>query len=240
MTPDRIRGWLDRIPAGSKTVILNADAVTGLQEIGSWARKEVEDLHGHADGDVADFITQAAQEFANGEGETKQLKFLIQWKGTKKGALRTATHWATAKAAETEEGIVAPGISDATIIRDLLKALSAKDKVLMDALTISTGAYEKTIGMLSGRLDLVYKELDENTSNPPPLPVELTEQEQAESAQRQEAMGILMDKAPDLFDLGMTVLTDYVLKKAGVTVPASDDEEPPIDTTGEETTAGPN
>lgn len=211
MLPDRMRGWLTRQPAGAINVLLVADLAGGLQEIGSWERKEVEELHGQSDGDVANFIIHAAQEFADGEDTAKRVKFLIQWKGTRKAPLRVTTHWAIPTPPKEDEGI-APGISDSTIIRDLLKALTEKDKTLVNALKVTTEAYEKTIGMLTGRLDAVYKEEDGASS---PLALELTEQQQAENAQRSEAMRIFIDKVPELFDLGIALIAQKHLKTPG-------------------------
>lgn len=212
MLPDRMRGWLSRQPAGATNVVLVADLSGGLQEIGSWERKEVEELHGQAEGDVANYIMAAAQEFADGEEAAKRVKFLIQWKGTRKAPLKVTTHWATPTPPKPEDELVgiAPGISDATIIRDLLKSLGEKDKVLMSALKTTADAYEKTIGMLTGRLDDAYKAEPEQ-----PAAIELSEQQQAESAQRSEAMQIFMDKVPELFDLGIALLAQKHLKTPG-------------------------
>ena len=214
MLPDRMRGWLKRTPAGATQVVLSADLASGLFEIGSWEGKEVEELHGQSDGDVATLIITACQEYADGEESTKRIKFLIQWKGTRKAPMKTTTHWATpTPKSEGEESGIAPGISDATIIRDLLRAHGDKDKVLMDALKATAEAYERIISVQGARLDAFYKEESEAPLAPT---VELTEQQQAEGLQRSEAIGLLMDRVPALFDLGMALLEHKALKSAGI------------------------
>lgn len=217
MTPDRMRGWINKTPTGAKTLHLSVDGQSGMHELATWERAEIEETKGQRDGDVADALIAAAQEHT--DGEDGRQKFLVQWKGSRSKPLKTVTHWATPKPAEEVDGdSVAPGISDATIIRDLLKALAEKDKALMLALP----AYERTIAMLSLRLDAAYIALDERRIASPPEAIEITEQAKAESEQRQEAMGVLIEKLPDLLDLGVTAASKFLLK--GSTIDATPQE----------------
>ena len=59
MTPDRLRGWLATVPAGSVAVEMCVDATTGLVELATWERAEVDELRGQTDGDVADATLDA-------------------------------------------------------------------------------------------------------------------------------------------------------------------------------------
>jgi len=206
MTPDRMRGWINKAPVGARTLHLSADATSGLQELATWTKADVDDTKGQSDGDVAVALIAAAQEFT--DGEDGRQKFLVQWKGARSKPLRTVTHWATPNENAVEAASEAPGISDSTIIRDLLKALAEKDKALMLALP----AYERTISMLSLRLDAAYLALDERRIHTPDT-VEESETAKAESEQRQEAMGVLIDKMPDVLELLITAGSSYLLSK---------------------------
>ncbi len=220
MTPDRLRGWLAKVPAGSVAVEMCVDTATGgLVELATWERDEVDELRGQADGDVADAMITSAQEFADGE-ETRQ-KFIVRWRGKRGKFLKTATHWAKPSDADgAEEGGLAPGISDATIIRDLLRAGAEKDKVLLQTATAaSRGAeasavvYERTIAMLSARLEQAYQTVDQlkAAAETSALPVVVSEASEAESMQRTEALRALTEKLPDLIDLGITAMANKLL-----------------------------
>lgn len=205
MTPDRMRGWINKVPTGAKVLQLNVDGSTGQIELATWERTEVDETKGQRDGDVADALIAAAQEHTDAQ-EGRQ-KFLVRWIGSRSRSLKTVTHWANPKPITEDDG-VPPGISDSTIIRDLLKALAEKDKALMLALP----AYERTIAMLSLRLDAAYIALDERRIHTPET-VEISEQAKAESEQRQEAMGVLIDKLPDLAELLITAGSSFLLSR---------------------------
>lgn len=206
-----MRGWLAKAPAGAIAVELSADTPNGVVELATWERTEIEDLKGQADGDVADAMIAAAQEYADGE-ETRQ-KFLIRWRGKRSKCLKSATHWARPNL--TDAGDVSPGISDATIIRDLLRASAEKDKVLLNALTASAAAYERTITMLSTRLQQAYEVIDESKAmgvSSAPVEVVVSEVAEAEILQRTAAMKALTDKLPDVIDLAVTAMANKLLE----------------------------
>jgi hypothetical protein len=218
MTPDRLRGWLAKVPAGSVGVEMCVDTSTGLVELANWERAEVDELRGQADGDVAEAMIQSAQEFA--DGEEQRQKFIVRWRGKRGKFLKTCTHWARPAEAEGEEGGVAPGISDATIIRDMLRAGSEKDKVLLQTATAATQAatasaavYERTIAMLSTRLEQAYQTVDQlkAAAETSALPVVVSEASEAEAIQRTEALRALTEKLPDLIDLGITAMANKLL-----------------------------
>lgn len=211
MTPDRMRGWLAKAPAGALAVELLADTPNGLVELATWDRSEIEDLKGQADGDVATAMIGAAQEYADGE-ETRQ-KFLIRWRGKRAKCLKSITHWARPNPTEARD--LSPGISDATIIRDLLRANNEKDKVLLSALTASAAAYERTITMLSTRLQQAYETIDESKGmgiSSAPVVVEVSAIAEAEIMQRTAAMKALTDKLPDVIDLAVTAMANKLLE----------------------------
>lgn len=228
MTPDRLRGWLATVPAGSVAVELCVDGPAGLVELATWERPEVDELRGQADGDVADAMILSAQEYADGE-ETRQ-KFLVRWRGKRGKFLKTVTHWARPTAPDGEEGGLAPGISDATIIRDLLRAGSEKDKVLLTTVTAaqqaassSAAIYERTIAMLSARLEKAYQTVDElkAAAETTTAPLVVSEVSEAEIMQRTEALKALTDKLPDLIDLGITAMANKLLENEPPAAPAS-------------------
>jgi len=199
------------------------DTSTGLIQLATWERAEVDELRGQADGDVATAMIAAAQEYADGE-ETRQ-KFIIRWCGKRGKFLKTVTHWARATAAEGDDGL-APGISDATIIRDLLRRDGEKDKVLLNALTASAQAYERTIAMLSTRLQQAYEVIDEHKKLEAAAPstelVGVSETAEAEILQRTEALKVLTEKLPDMIDLGVTAIANKLLEKESATLDARD------------------
>lgn len=206
MTPDKIRAFL-KVPTGGRTVHLMVSALTGMQELASWERQEVEDTHGQTDGDVADSIIKGAQEYAN--GETKRQKFRIQWRGLRAKPLKSTTHWATPQSQETSDEEPA-GISDATVIRELLKANGEAHKLILGALP----PLHSTIQMLSARLSEAYEALDDKRVPAPDAvetPRELSDEELAEVLQRTEALGKVMDKVPDILDVGIAALSKWAL-----------------------------
>ncbi len=211
MTPDRLRGWLSKIPAGSKHAMLSADAPAGLMELATWERAEVAELQGSTDGDIADAIVAAAQEYA--DGEDGRCKFVIQWRGSRAKPLKTVTHWANpTPAAEADEAqTVAAGISDATIIRDLLRSHGEKDRVLMQALTASAAAYERVIAMQNDQLALFHQKQLEAPDVGIGVALELTDIQEAEVAQRTEALKALTDKLPDVIDLAITAVATKLM-----------------------------
>jgi len=208
-----MRGWLAKVPTGSVSVEMCCETTTGLVQLAAWERAEVEELRGQADGDVATAMIAAAQEYADGE-ETRQ-KFVIRWCGKRGKFLKTVTHWAKPAPAEEGDGI-AVGISDATIIRDLLRSNNEKDKVLLNALTASAAAYERTISMLSTRLQQAYEVIDETKAKvdaSAPAEIVVSETAEAEILQRTEALKVLTEKLPDMIDLGITAVANKLLEK---------------------------
>lgn len=208
MTPDKMRAFL-KIPTGARTVHLSVSSLTGMEELASWERKEVEETKGRTDGDVATTIIESAQEHVNGEG--KRLKFMVQWRGPRSKPMKTAVHWATpTKGEDADDAGEAVGISDSTVIRELLKANIEAHKQILGALP----PLHTTIQMLSARLNEAYHALDERRVEDrasETAPRELTDEELAEVLQRTEALGKVIDKVPDILDVGIAALSKWAL-----------------------------
>lgn len=219
MTPDRLRGWLKKIPTGTLTLELTVESDgTGLIALASWDRDEVVQLQElPADRDLAAVLTDQAQEYVESEGE--KAKFLIRWMGSKAKPLKTAAHHAKPlpKDADGEPLSIAGSITDATIIRDLLKGHEAKDKQMAGAVSTLTTAYGNVIEMLSSQLKDAYNNLaDERKKDPTALlaaavPVELTDEQKEEALQRADAFKVLTEKVPDVLDLMIGIAANRFL-----------------------------
>ena len=208
MTPDRLRGWLKKIPAGARGIQLAVEVEgAGLVPIGNWEREDAKALQDQpGDRDLAAALIDQAQEYADAEGTGQ--KFVIRWIGQKDAILKSTTHRVQPTAAATDDGeptTEIDGVTDATIIRDLLKAHEAKDKQLAGAVNTLTEAYGRVIGMLTTQLTGAYNALAEEKAREAPsvaaTVVELTPEQKEESFQRAEAMKAFTSKLPDVLEL---------------------------------------
>lgn len=222
MTPSKLRTWLKRIPAGAQHVQLAIDGISGLVEVATYERSEVEDLEVDEDVDVAASILEQAQEWVDGEREPG--KFSIRWMSEKGRALRVATHRATPAPIEDAGGddasaaLTAENLPDAmlALIRDLGRRDTEKDKQMVKVLVTSTTAYDKTIAMLTGQLQSAYKQLAEQHGVSPDaaVPVELTSEQREEVIQRGKALEALTGKIPDVVDLILAAIANKYLPDA--------------------------
>jgi len=202
MTPDRMRGWLRKIPTGSKRVALVVEAVSGYEAVADWTREEIDDMGKDPElDDIASAISAQAQDYTNAEDEKK--KFLIRWIGQRNRVLRTCTHWCDPVA--PKKGDNEGEISDAIIIKTLMAALATKDARLETSLQVITEGFKTTITMLNEQVKILFKQVNEDMKKEAlvPVPVELTAEQAEEVLQRTEALKALNLKLPDVIDLAI-------------------------------------
>lgn len=222
MTPERIRGFLKKVPSGAKGVELLVEVIgAGIVPIADWHKEDVEELKAEpSDSDLTSLIMEQAQEYTDAEQQAQ--KFLIRWRGKNGKPARTMTHRVSPVVREGEE---APAISDASIIRDLLKSIEAKDTHIATTLRTSTAAYEQTIKMLTSQLEQAYTTIaDKKKETEAPLVTavhEATDEEKEVSAQQANALKVLSDQIPSITELVLAIVADKVLSTAGG---ASDDD----------------
>lgn len=214
MTPSKIREWLKRIPAGAQHVQLSVDTISGLCDVATWERSDVENIEADEESDVASSIIEQAQEWVDGEREP--CKFQIRWMSEKCKPLRVATHRATPTAVEEVEEETSSALTAAenvpaamlALIRDLGRRDTEKDKQMVKVLVTSTTAYDKTIAMLTGQLQSAYSQLAEKhgVSTDAAVPVDLSPEQREEVIQRAKALEAFTGKVPDMIDLILAAL----------------------------------
>jgi len=224
MTPDRIRGFLKRPPAGSLTLQLAADGLTGVTVVATWERKEVEEEEADDKrNDIAATIIAQAQEYC--DGERAPIKFLIQWMSGRDKAITHTTHRVVPSPESDQDGPATSHVSDASIIKDLLCRLNDKDKILNTMIGTSTTAYDKTITMLTGQLESAYKQLNAQMSEPAALPVVMTDEQKEESIQRAAALKAFGDIVTGKVPEGIDLLFAFLANKYLPDPPTKDDGE---------------
>lgn len=207
MTPERLRGWLKKIPAGARGIQLAVEVEgAGLVPIGNWEREDAKALQEQpADRDLSAALIDQAQEYTDAEAAGQ--KFVVRWLGQRESVLKSTTHRVQPIAVATDDAeptTVINGVTDATIIRDLLKAHEAKDKQLAGAVHTLTEAYGRVIGMLTTQLTGAYNALAEEKARETPIAatvVEASQEQKEESFQRAEAMKVFTSKLPDVLEL---------------------------------------
>lgn len=214
MTPERIRGFLNKVPVGAKGIELSVEVIgAGLVPIADWNKDDVAELkESPPDSDLCSLIMEQAQEYTDAERQPQ--KFLIRWRGKNGKPAKTVTH-RVSPAAE-EDGDL-PAISDSTIIRDLLKAIDSKDQHIAATLRTSTSAYEQTIKMLTSQLEQAYAAIaDAKKEKEAPLPtvVEATDEEKEVSAQQANALKVLSEQIPAIAELAIAIAADRMLPAA--------------------------
>lgn len=210
MTPEHLRSWLKHRPAGAQRLQLVHDTLPALVTVADWERDEIDTEGSQGDADLAVNILAAAQDFTDGEGE--KCKFLIRWIGSKDRPLKVKSHHV--KPSDPEGETPQQTISDASVIRDLLRHLEAKERVMQSSLTTITQGYERTINMLSSQLEAAIKQLHERPEAPPAAPLVLTEEQREESIQRAEALKAFTGKLPEVMDLALAAAASRLLPPA--------------------------
>jgi len=219
MTPDRLRGWLKRRPAGAQRVQLVADGTAGTVIVADWEREELDAMSDDPQEDIAATMLTQAQEYTDGEGEAQ--KFLVRWLGSKERVLKVVRHHVAPTPGEDSDAEASSnGITDASIIKDLLRAHLDDRKVTNSSLATVTTGYEKTIEMLTVQLENAYKLIadlraQEAAPSHTATVVEQTVEQREESIQRSEALKVLTGKLPEILDLSVAAIATRFLPQAG-------------------------
>lgn len=212
MTPEKLRSWLRHKPAGATRVQIVQDGPTGVQVIADWERDELETLE-TPEQDVAQAMIEQAQDFCDMEGEA--CKFLVRWIGTRDRPLKVVTHRAKPRP-EDEGGTVVDrsAISDATIIRDLLRHLETQQKHLASSLGTILDANRKTLDLMSAQQESMAKQLAELRASEQAPARDASPEEREESIQRAKALEALTAKLPEAIDLGIAAVANRFLAPA--------------------------
>lgn len=237
MTPDRIRGWLKRTPAGAERLQLCYETKAGPQVLCDWTRSEIEAMEAdeHSE-DLADLITSQSQEHADAAGVA--CKFPLRWLGSNDRALRNTNHHAKptpieeedplgAARAEVEASPMSPssGPWAEAMVKELCRALLDKDRALNEAYKTSLEANEKTIGMLQAQSELSFKLVGElRTQVADMAPTELSSEQKEETLQRAKAWEKLIDMMPDAGELLINAVASKLLPED---TPSEDPPEQP-------------
>lgn len=214
MTPDRIRGWLRKIPAGAKRLTLVVDTAAGLRDVAEWDRDDVDNASTDPTEDVVTALVAQAQEYTDSQDE--KCKFTIRWVGAKDRPLKGISHHCS-PSPKTDDAD-AGSISDATIIRELLDALKSKDAALNKNLEAVGKASSSVIEMLTAQVEKLTKqnsELVDRASETPEVVAEVvTDEQREESATRVRALNMLTDRGPEIFELLTAIAANKFLPDA--------------------------
>lgn len=221
MRMDRLRTWLGRPEDGSLRIELAYDGVAGLEPIADWTRK---DLDADVD-DVAGSIIEQMQDNANTqEGQRKYVPFALRWLGEGGAPLKTARHRVRPKAPEDGEDakdeldVVSVGSSRAQAdyqvwIKELMRALLAKDQAINDAYRTVLQANKDTIAMLSAQAERAFKVVENQRSErmEDRPPAEITTEQREESRIRIQAWEKLIELMPEASSLALNAIAAKIL-----------------------------
>lgn len=211
MTPDRMRGWLRKRPAGATRVRLQVERLTGPEQVEEWDSDQITEMGTDHKEDIASHIMNASAEYQENESEPQ--KFLIQWIGNRDQPLKVTTHRTKPKSEEVEPE--PDSLTGENLTRYLLEAHQEKDQLLMKSIKTIVDAYEKTTSMLTERLEAAYKAAEERTTEDAKpalvLPAEPTAEAREEMLQRTEALKVFTDKGPDILELILALAANRFL-----------------------------
>jgi len=226
MTPEKLRAWVRKKPAGAKGLQITADTPSGYHVIADWTRDELDTLETTED-DVVGVMLEQAQEYTDAEQEPQ--RFVIRWMGSNDRPLKVVTHRTKPDPdAARDEVPVRSAISDATIIRELLAHLKDTQKTLVGNIGTILQAQAETCKTLGAQVENLSRELarqrDQVLQQRAP---QLTPEQQEEALARVRALNSFADKAPDVLDVGIAALTDWVDGKVNKTGPSSSSDSKP-------------
>jgi hypothetical protein len=193
---------------------LVVDTAAGLRDVAEWDRDDVDNASTDPTEDVTNALVAQAQEYTDGE-DTK-CKITIRWIGSKDRPLKGISHHCT-PSPKTDDAD-AGSISDATIIRELLDALKAKDAALNKNLEAVGDATSSVIAMLTAQVEKLTKQnselVDRASDTPEVIVAELTNEQREESAIRTRALNMLTDRGPEIFELLTAIAANKFLPDA--------------------------
>jgi hypothetical protein len=210
MSPDRMRAWLKKRPAGACRLVLSQDQGLGiLQVIASWTREEIEDAADPSAGaqDVSVSVLDVAQDHVDSVADA--CRFSLQWQTDTGRTLTTVTMniSPTDKPRAAEAGGAEP-MSAHRLISELLGALQQKDRVLTTSVGVVLSAYERALKMQEQTNTALLRQLVELRAITPVLAE--TKPEDLEVARlKARALEKLIELGPDVARLAIGAAAEH-------------------------------
>lgn len=213
MTPDALRSFLRRRPAGAVRCQLAVETALGCNAVAAWEKDEIEaSLAGDSASTIDTLMFEAAQDFCDSAGENT--RFLFRWIDRDDRPLATKQHKIPpTPEAERENGRPQSAHGD-PIVRELLGHIAAQQKTINAGFAAHTQGMERALHMVSALLESSLKrERDavDARPDPPARQLEATSEQREESLQRAEALKAFSSKLPELLDLGISIAADRLL-----------------------------
>jgi len=209
-----MRQWLARPPKNATAVsVCTTDAEgNALATVAEYSAQEVADGFDVDKPEarlVSDAIRETCQDYTN--GERKPQRFTLRWH---RGAdiAKEVPHRVQPTRAALEDVQETPQDAYSALLamnRALLDANAQKDRQINNTLGTIQVAYDRTIKAL-------LQELERRANIPEPTVevVEPSEEEKEESRMRSRALGLLVDRFPDLLQLGLAFVEARSAQKA--------------------------
>lgn len=210
MSPDRMRAWIKKRPAGGCRLMLSQDQGLGiLQVIASWTREEIEDAADPSAGaqDVSVAILDVAQDHVDSVADA--CRFQLQWQTDTGRTLTTVTLnlAPTDKPRSADAGGAEP-MSAHRLISELLGALNHKDRVLTTSVGVVLSAYERALKMQEATNTALLRQLVELRALTPEIPQ--TKPEDLEVAHlKARALEKLIELGPDVARLAIGAAAEH-------------------------------
>lgn len=220
MTPEALRAFCRRRPAGAGHLQLGVDTALGVSGISEWQREEVESSLDPEAGkpEITATILESAQDFCDSAGEPT--KFVLRWLGTNDRPLASKGHRCVPNAESEREPERTHGDP---IVRELLGHIATQQKTINAGFAAHTQGMERALTMISALLEASLKRERDAALERSPVqltapPREATPEEREESLQRAAALAAVTGKLPELIDLGISIAAEKLLatQKPGV------------------------